>query len=125
MSVMGRLWVCLPLCLALQDQNPLPTSLSDAADLSAAGAADPKAKWRIEVGSGVAGMTAASPLPFPAALPWARLRAIADHLVPRHERIGLDVTAGLAAASAAGPSYWPLRETLIKHGQGLVEDVCY
>lgn len=122
---MGRLWICLPLCLLLQDQNPLPSNVSGTADLGKPPPPDPEMRRRLEIGRTVGGMAAITPLGFPAVLSWASLRTMSDHLVPRHVRIGIDVAAGLGACAAAGPSWGPLRETLVRHGDSLIEDVCY
>jgi hypothetical protein len=121
---MGRLWICLPLCLLLQDQNPQPSNFSGTADLGRP-PPDRALKRRLEIGRGVTSLAAASPLGFPAALPWTGLPLMAEHLVPPHLGISADIVAGLAGAASPGHSWGPLQHALVTHGPRLIEDVCY
>lgn len=122
---MGRLVVCLPLCLLLQDQRPL-TSGSEAREEAGPPPMAPAVKRRLEISHLAAGITVVSPNAFPGTLAWMPLRGLADHLVPRHQRISRDLAAGLAVlGTPAGLPYLPLRQTLAEHAPGMLDDFCY
>ncbi len=97
---MGRLWICLPLCLLLQDQRPM---LSEATGADVEGPPPPLApsvKRLVHVTAAVGGL---APAAFPAQLPWPGLVwQVRDHLLDRPTQVRLLLAHGVGGFSPLG-----------------------
>src|SRR5262245_19461397 len=123
-SVMGRLFLCLPLCLLLQDQGPLQSG-DVRGDTDAGPASNRALQRRVELCSHITSSLAAAPVSYPATLPWLSLWQLSKALVPRHHAVSRDVADSLGALAPTGAlTLAPLQATLCKHGPGLIEDLC-
>jgi len=118
---MGRLWVCLPLCLLMQDERPLlPDGETETQP------PPPARRELVEACRDLGGVLAIAPTPFPGTLPWASLCQASEHSLSRPRRLSRDVAAGLAAlASPAAPSWTLLGATVVDKGPEILEETCY
>src|SRR5262249_4092350 len=97
---MGRLWICLPLCLFMQDQVPL--SPDEPADESAQ--APPLFPQQRKACEDACSLVAVAAAPFPGTLSWHGLWQAGA--MPRRSQLSRDLAGGLAALGTPGGAGW-------------------